>query len=282
MKSRLRLKVLIGAVLAALCLYAGLYAYTSHRFASAFVGTSFGDSPEAVTRRFGVPPIVEFPRSISFDGFTMYPCSSPCDLRLWWQDPSSVFRSQAYYFEFDASRKLIRKTHYEHLDEAYLRWEARLKQGTKLEQQARLGWPSNDADRFRAAKVVVLVRLLAPPEVDPAADPSWGPLSKFLVIRSWKGPFQAGATFTAATTAMCFGLSCRLFLNPKEPGQLAVIFSLGDVQPTYPIIYGRGGDEAQVEKAAAEIDAIATLGGERAGDGARLGEAPAPSPQSPH
>jgi len=281
MKSRLLLKVLTGAVLAALCLYAGLYAYKSHRYASAFVGASLGDSPEAVTRRFGVPPIVEFPHSSSFDGFTMYPCSSPCELRLWWQDPTSLFRSQAYYFEFDVSRQLIRKTHYDHLDEAYLRWEARLKQGTKLEQEARLGWPGNDADRFRAAKVVVLVRLLAPPEVDPV-DPSWGPISKFLVVRSWKGPFQAGATFTAATTAMCFGLSCRVFLNPKEAGQLAVIFSLGDMQPTYPIIYGRGGDEAQVEKAAAEIDAIAALGAQRASDGARLGESPAPSPQNRH
>jgi hypothetical protein len=271
MKSRLLQKVLTGAVLAALCLYAGLYAYKSHRYASAFVGTSLGDSPEAVSGRFGVPPIVEFPHSTSFDGFTMYPCSSPCELRLWWQDPTSVFRSQAYYFEFDVSRQLIRKTHYDHLDEAYLRWQARLKLATKVEQEARLGWSSNDANRFHAAKVVVLVRLLAPPEVD-SIDPSLGPISKFLVVRSWKGPFQAGTTFTAATTAMCFGLSCRVLLNPKETGQLAVIFSLGDVQPIYPIIYGRGGDEAQVQKAAAEIDAIASLGAQRARNGAPLGE----------
>jgi hypothetical protein len=73
-----------------------------------------------------------------------------------------------------------------------------------------------------------------------------------------------------------------VFLNPKETGQLAVIFSLGDMQPTYPIIYSRGGDEAQAEKAAAEIDAIAALGAQRASDRARLGESPAPSPQSLH
>jgi hypothetical protein len=73
-----------------------------------------------------------------------------------------------------------------------------------------------------------------------------------------------------------------VFLNPKETGQLAVIFSLGDMQPIYPIIYGRGGDEAQVEKAAAEIDAIAALEAQRASDGGRLGESAALSPQSRH
>jgi hypothetical protein len=278
MKSRLLQKILLGAVLAALCVYAGLYAYKSHRYASAFGNTRLGDSLEAVTRRFGVPPNVEFPHSSSFLGFTMFPCTSPCEDRLWWDDPTSVFRSQAYYFEFDVNRQLIRKTHYEHLDEAYLRWEERSKEGMRRAQEAGLDWSSTDADRFRAAKVAVLVRLLEPPEVDPG-DPSWGPLSKFLVIRSWKGPFRAGATITAATTAMCFGPSCMALLNPKQAGQLAVIFSLGDLQPIYPSIYGYGGDEAHVEKAAGEIDALAAVGAERAGDGARLGETPAPVSQ---
>ena len=103
MKSRLLLKVLIGAVAAALCVYAGLYVYTSHRYASAFAATRLGDSPEIVTRRFGVPPNFEFWHSGYFPGFTMLPCTPPCDERLSWDDPTSVFRGQAYYFEFDVS-----------------------------------------------------------------------------------------------------------------------------------------------------------------------------------
>src|ERR1700683_2283216 len=100
MKSRLLLSVLIGAILAALCVYAGLYVYKSHRYASAFGNTRLGDSPEAVIHRFGVPPNVEFPHSSSYLGFTMFPCTSPCEDRLWWEDSTSVFRRQAYYFEF--------------------------------------------------------------------------------------------------------------------------------------------------------------------------------------
>ena len=155
MKSRLLLRVLIGAVATALCVYAGLYVYKSHRFASAFADTRLGDGPEVVTRRFGVPPNnVEFPHSGYLVGFTVLPCTSPCDTRLSWDDPTSVFRQQAYYFEFDVNRKLISKTHYEHLDEAYLRSEERWKEGVKLGQEAGLDWSSTDAERFRAAKVV--------------------------------------------------------------------------------------------------------------------------------
>src|SRR5216684_2615755 len=208
MKLRRLQKLLIGAVAAALCVYAGLYVYKSQRYASAFADTRLGDSPEIVTRRFGVPPNIEFLHSGYFMGFTMFPCTQPCDKRLWWNDPTSVFRRQAYYFEFDVNRSLIRKTRYEHLDEAYLRWEERSEEGMKRMRDARLDWSSTEADRFRAAKVAVLVRLLEPPQVDPG-DPSWGPLSKFLVIRSWKGPFAAGTTMTAAMTALCFGPSCK-------------------------------------------------------------------------
>jgi len=281
MKSHLLQKFLIGAVAAALCVCAGLYVYKAQRYASAFADTRLGDSPEIVTRRFGAAPSTEFPRSGYFMGFTRFPCTQPCEHRLWWEAPNGVFREQAYYFEFDLNRQLIRKTHYEHLDEIYLRWEERSKEGMKRMLEARMSWPSTKADQFRAAKVAVLVRLLEPPEVDPR-DPSWGPLSKFLVMRSWKGPFSAGATITAATTALCFGPSCIVQLNPKQAGQMAVIFSLGDVQPIYPIIYAHGGDEAQVEIAAGEIDALAALGAERGRDGARLGESPATVPQSRH
>jgi len=201
MNSSVLLKVLSGAVATALCAYAGLYVYRAHRYASAFAETRLGDSPETVTHRFGAAPNTEFLHSGSFLGFTMFPCTQPCEHRIWWEAPNGAFREQAYYFEFDLNRQLIRKIHYEHLDEIYLRWEERSKEGMKRVQEAGLGWSSTDADRFRAAKVAVLVRLLEPPEVDPR-DPSWGPLSKFLVIRSWKGPFHAGATITDATTAM--------------------------------------------------------------------------------
>jgi hypothetical protein len=251
MKSRLLLKVLIGAVAAALCVYAALYVYKSHRYAGAFAATRLGDSPEIVTRRFGVPPNFEFWHSGGFGGFTMFPCTPPCDERLWWPDPTSVFRSQAYYFEFDVNRHLIRKTHYEHLDEAYLRWVERMKRAPKVEF-------AGEAEQFRTAKVVALVRLLEPPQVDPR-DSSWGPLSKFLVIRSWKGPFAAGTTMTAATAAMCYGPSCSPF--PTHAGQLVVIYSLGDVQPIYPVSVGYTVDEAHVEKATHELDALAALGG---------------------
>ena len=280
-KSRLLLKILIGAVATALCVYAGLYVYRAHRYASAFADTRLGDSPEIVTRRFGAAPNTEFLHSGYFMGFTMFPCTQPCEHRLWWGEPNGVFREQAYYFEFDVNRHLIGKTHYEHLDEAYLRWEERTEEGIKRMLEARLDWPSTKANEFRAAKVAVLVHLLEPPQVDPQ-DAGWGPLSRFLVIRSWKGPFSAGATITAATTAMCFGPSCMVHLIPKQAGETAVILSLGDVQPIYPIIYAHGGDEAQVERAAGEIDALAALGAERGGDSARLVELPATVPQGRH
>jgi len=252
MKSRLLLKVLIGAVAAALCIYAGLYVYKSHRYASAFADTRLDDSPEIVTRRFGVPPNIEFWHSGYFMGFTMYPCTPPCDTRLWWDDPASVFRQQAFYFEFDVNRHLISKTHYEHLDEAYLRWMERMKHAPKV------GF-AGEAEEFRTAKVVALVRLLEPPQVDPR-DTSWGPLSKFLVIRSWKGPFAAGTTMTAATTALCFGPGCRPF--PTQVGQFVVISSYLDVQPIYQLS-SYTVDEAHVEEATRKLDALAALGAER-------------------
>jgi hypothetical protein len=185
MKSRLLLKVLIGAIAAALCVYAWLYVYKSHRYASAFADTRLGDSTEIVTRRFGVPPNIEFLHSGYFMGFTMLPCTPPCDERLWWDDPTSVFRLQAYYFEFDVNRHLIRKTHYDHLDEAYLRWMERMKRAPKVDVFA------GEAEQFRTANVVALVRLLEPPQVDPR-DSDLGPLSKFLVIRCWKGSVRCG------------------------------------------------------------------------------------------
>jgi hypothetical protein len=255
MKSRLLVTVLIGAVAVALCVYAGLFVYENHRYASAFADTRLGDLPEIVSDRFGVPPNTEFPHSSYFMGFTRFPCSQPCAQRLWWEDPARVFRSQAYYFEFDVNRHLIRKTHYQHLDEAYLRWEETRKEGMKRVRDAGLDWSSTDTDRFRVAKVVVLVRLLEPPQVDPS-DSSLGPLSKFLVIRSWKGPFSAGATITAATAAMCYGPNCKLY--PTQAGQLVLIFSLGDVQPIYPIIAVDGRD---VDRKTRELDTLATQTG---------------------
>jgi hypothetical protein len=274
MKSRLLLKVLIGAVAAALCIYAGLYVYKSHRYASAFADTRLGDSPEIVTRRFGVAPNNEFLHSGYFPGFTRFPCTLPCDTRLWWEDPTSAFRSQAYYFEFDADRHLIHKTHYEHLDENYLRWMERMKHAPLGDALA------TEAERFRAAKVVALIRLLEPPQVDPR-DSSWGPLSKFLVIRSWKGPFAAGTTVTAATTAACYGYvpGCRPF--PLQVGQMVVILGLVDVQPIYQFS-AQIVDEEHVEQATRKLDALADLGAERDRIGARLGEPPAAVPDSRH
>lgn len=277
MKSRRFQKLLICALAAALCVYGSLYLYRSHRYASGFADTRLGDSPETVTHRFGDAPNTEFPHSGYFTGFTMFPCTQPCEHRLWWQEPNGMFRKQAYYFDFDVNRQLIRKTHYEHLDEAFLRWAERMQRFSAAGAKVPL-FPSQ-AELFRSARVVVLVRLLEPPQVDPR-DSSLGPLSKFLVVRSWKGPFPAHAAIDAATAALCYGPDCPPF--PKQLGQWVLMFSLGDVQPIYPIIYARGGDEAQVQKAAAEIDAIATLGAQRDSDGGRLGESPAPSPQSRH
>jgi hypothetical protein len=267
MKSRLLLKVQIGAVAVALCVYAGLYVYKSRKYMSAFADSRLGDSREIVTRRFGVPPNVEFLHSGYFPGFTMFPCTLPCNERLWWDDPTSVFRSQAYYFEFDINRHLIRKTHYEHLDEAYLRWVERMKRAPKVDGSA------GEAEQFRTAKVVVLVRLLEPPRIDPR-DSTWGPISKFLVLRAWKGPFAAGTIITAATTEPCFGFGPICTPNPAQAGQLAVILSYGDEQPIYSmLVYGV--DEAHVEQATRKLDALAALGAE----GARLGESPATMPQ---
>jgi hypothetical protein len=248
MKSRLLLKVLIGAVAAAVCIYAGLYVYKSLRYASAFADTRLGDSPEIVARRFAVPPNIEFQHSGYFMGFTMFPCTSPCYTRLSWDDPTSVLRLQSYYFEFDVNRHLIRKTHYEHLDEAYLRWAKRMKHVPKVEF-------AGPAEEFRTAKIVALVRLLEPPQVDPR-DPSWGPLSKFLVIRSWKGPFAVGSTMTAATTALCLGPDCTPF--PTQVGQLVVISSYMGVQPIYQMS-AHTVDEAHVDQETRKLDELAAL-----------------------
>jgi hypothetical protein len=250
MKSRLSLKVLIGAVAVALCVYAGLFVYKNHRYASAFADTRLGESPEIVSDRFGVPPNTEFPHSSYFMGFTMFPCAQPCAQRLWWEDPARVFRSQAYYFEFDVNRHLIRKTHYEHLDEAYLRWGERMKRFSA--SAAGVNVFATESELFRAAKVVVLVRLLESPQVDPR-DSSLGPLSKFLVVRSWKGPFSGGATITVATAAMCYGPNCTDFLIPKQVGQLVMIFSLVDAQPIYPLSV----DGIDVDKKTRYLDTLA-------------------------
>jgi hypothetical protein len=163
---------------------------------------------------------------------------------------------RAYYFEFDLNRRLIRKTRFEHPDETYLRAEEHWTQGIKREHEAGLDWSGTDADRFRAAKVVALVRLLEPPQVD-SRDLSWGSLSKFLVLRSWKGPFSAGGTFTAATAAMCYGPSCANFLIPKQVGQVIVLFALGDVQPVFPIVERYGVDESRLDEAARKLDVLA-------------------------
>jgi hypothetical protein len=256
MTSRRFQKLLIGAVATALCVYAGLYVYKSQRYASAFAETRVGDSPEIVSNRFGAPPNIEFPHSGYFMGFTKFPCAPPCETRLSWNDPASVFRQQAYYFEFDVNRHLISKTHYQHLDEAYLRSQERWKEGMKRMREAGLDWSSTEADRFRAAKVVAVVRLLEPPQLDPR-DSSWGPLSKFLVLHSWKGPFPAGATITVATSAMCYGPSCTAFLAPKQVGQSVMILSLGDAQPIYPMMI----DGIDVDKKTRELDTLATQTG---------------------
>ena len=256
MRSRL-LANAIRLVAAALCVYVGLYLYWSHRYASAFANTRLGDSPDVVTRRFGAAPNVESPTSAYFIEFTMLPCSPPCAKRLWWGDPSGVFHRQAYYFEFDANRHLIRKTHYGHIDEAYIRWRDRSQQfsDTLRKRAPGVNWPpAGDAEGFRVAKVVVLARLLAQPQLNPR-DPSWGPLSKFLVLRSWKGPFPAGATITAYTAALCFGPQCEPF--PNQAGQSVVIFFADDSQPIYQMIQGRGGDEAHLKKETDELDVLA-------------------------
>jgi hypothetical protein len=248
MKARRLQKLLIGAVAAALCIFGGLYVYKSLRFAAAFADTRLGDSSEIVGRRFGVPPNVEFPHSAYFMGYTTFPCTQPCDQRLWWSDPSSVFRQQAYYFEFDVNRNLIRKTRYEHLDESYVRWMERMKHPPNVDMFA------GAAEKFRAAKVLVLVRLLEPPQVDPR-DSSMGQLSKFLVIRSWKGPFAPGATMVAATNVWCFGPSCKP--NPTQVGQSVMIYGLADVQPIYPFLV----DGRDVDKQAVELDTLAARPG---------------------
>jgi hypothetical protein len=253
MRSRHLLKIQVGAVTAALCVYAGLIVFKSHRYTAAFADTRLGDAAEVVTRRFGVAPNdIEWPHSGYMQGFTMLPCSLPCDERLVWLDPTSVFRKQAYYFEFDANRRLIHKTHYEHLDEAFLRSEERFKEGMKREDESGLVWSSTDAERFRAAKVIALVRLLEPPQFD-TRDYSWQ--SKFVVMRSWKGPFNSGAPITTTGDAMCYGPDCPRY--PGQPGQLWVLYGLGDAQPIYPIIESYGIDESRVEETVRKLDELA-------------------------
>jgi hypothetical protein len=78
MKSRVLLKVQAGALAAAVCVYAGLYLYTSHRYASAFADARLGDGSDGVIRLFGVPSTyIESPHHSDFSGFTMLPCRRP-------------------------------------------------------------------------------------------------------------------------------------------------------------------------------------------------------------
>jgi hypothetical protein len=251
-RSRVPLALPIWLIAVAACTYAGLFVYKGHRFASAYAMTRIGDSQWVVKDRFGEPPNVEFLHSSYFPGYTSLPCALPCAVRLWWQDPASVFTSPAFYFEFDEDRRLVGKTHYEHLDEAYVKWRERLRH---IHLPA---WDSTEAEQFREAKVVALVRLLKSPQVDPR-DSSWGALSKFLVVRSWKGPFSAGATIIAATSAYCGPFPhCETIF--KQPGQLAVIVSGGDEQPIYPITKHIVG-AANLTKAVVDLDALAAQAG---------------------
>jgi hypothetical protein len=116
-------------------------------------------------------------------------------------------------------------------------------------------------------------------QIDPR-DSSLGPLSKFLVIRSWRGPFAAGTTMTAATAGPCLGPNCAPLST--HAGQSAGIYSLGEVQPIYPVVLVFGVDEANVEKATHELDAFAALGAQRDRYGAPLSESPPTVPQSRH
>ena len=128
MKSRLFLKLQVGAVLVALVTYFGMHAYRTNRCAKAYARSQVGDSPELVTARFGLAPRIETSRSDHEIGFTMLACTLPCAERLIWYDPTAFFQPQAYYFDFDGNRTLIRKTHYLKLDEDFLKWKASLKQ----------------------------------------------------------------------------------------------------------------------------------------------------------
>ena len=115
---------------------------------------------------------------------------------------------------------------------------------------------STPAARFNAAKVVALVRVV---ETVSAPDSELGPLTKLLVLRSWKGPFSDGTTITAAREAVVGG--CCMPFPPLQAGQLMVIFSLRDVQPIRPMLTLYDVEKPHVEEATRELDKLAAAAG---------------------
>jgi hypothetical protein len=185
MKSRILLRVLSGAVAAAICDYAGLHVY-GHADMQARLQRPISAIRQKLLHVASVPrPILSFCTPGTLLDLRWSHAFNRVKLDSGGREPNGVFRTQAFYFEFDVNRQLIRKTHYEHLDETYLRWQERFKESIKSTQEAGLDWSSTETEQFRAAKVVVLVHLVEPPQVDPE-DSSWDPLSNFLVVRSWK------------------------------------------------------------------------------------------------
>lgn len=121
------LKFQLSAVTVALASYFGIHFYQAQRYARAFESAQLGDALEFVTAKFGVTPTVETSHSGFAIGLTLHRCSAPCEERLIWNDPGVFFQPQAYYFEFDAGRRLIGKAHYRGLDPEYVRCKSDFK-----------------------------------------------------------------------------------------------------------------------------------------------------------
>jgi hypothetical protein len=117
--------------------------------------------------------------------------------------------------------------------------------------------------RFDSAKAVVLVEVLESSYPSPgvAAKAYLGALmtgtAKLRVVRSWKGPYPAGAIITAGPEQICAGL-CPVY--PFQFGQEVIVF-IGDLaEPIHPheesVLEG-----SPVEQAAKELDALAVKAG---------------------
>ena len=71
---------------------------------------SVGDSEASVLTRLGQPRVREYPGQ-PYLVYATNGCAAPCATRLWWEWP--LFRGmEAWSVDLDASRKVIRATHW--------------------------------------------------------------------------------------------------------------------------------------------------------------------------
>ena len=82
-----------------------------HRYNVALEETRPGDGEDQVVARFGEPYLREFP-SKPFYRYADRPCTAPCAVRLWWENPILRGGFEAWSVEMSAERKVLNSAHW--------------------------------------------------------------------------------------------------------------------------------------------------------------------------